>query len=364
MTKKACDYYRELHRHPELSEQEYKTTEYLVSALADLGYQPVRVGSLGVYADLVTSSSLPWLLFRSDIDALPITEAGDISFPSEKPGVMHACGHDAHMSMLLEAAGRLKDKHLPQNIRFLFQPAEETTTGAAMMLAAQVMPPRCSAAFAMHVWPGVPKGTCATKVGPMMASSDVFQITCHGKSAHCARRETGADALMTAVDIVSAMPEIESLAEHDGTVLFCGSIHSGSSHNVVPDESVIRGTLRTFSEEKRARILDALKKTAAACAEKHGTRAASAWEGGCPAVNNDRRLVEMLPRVLEHIDTHACPVLAAEDFALYQRQCPGVMIWLGLGPWHLLHTDSFYVPDEILPLGVENWCRLAEENWS
>lgn len=363
MCKTAYTYYRELHRIPEKSEQEYETAQYLVRALQDMGYTPVRIGKTGVYADLVCDENLPWILLRSDMDALTISEASAVDFHSEHPGMMHACGHDSHMAMLLETAGKLRGEKLPQNIRFLFQPAEETTTGATQMLAENVMPESCCGAFAIHVWPGVPYGTLATKVGSMMASSDVYRISCHGKIAHCARRETGADALQTAVQIAASLPEIESLAENDGTVLFCGSIHSGSSHNIVPDEASLLGTLRTYSEEKRTKIIQVLEQTVHRWAEHYATQAEVQWEGGCPAVSNDEHLVAKLEKLFETLDVHVAPVLAAEDFSLYQRQCPGVMIWLGLGQWPLLHTNEFYVPDDILFKGVSSWCKIGRHVW-
>lgn len=364
MNRGVINHYHALHRIPEPAGQEYKTSAYVREALETAGYQPVPVGSTGVYADLVTDVNLPWILLRADMDALRITEDSGLTFASEHPGVMHACGHDAHTSMLLTVACEMAGKKLPQNIRFVFQPAEETTQGAEELLKNNVMPERCMAAFAMHVWPGVPYGELITKKGPMMASSDVYRVKFHGRSVHCSKRETGADALLAAVELAAALPEIELLAEKDGTMLFCGSIHSGASHNVVPDEAELWGTLRTFSEDKQKKIIAALEKRAAECGDKQGVQTQISWEGGCPAVCNHEDLVERVCAVMPEVKQSAVPVLAGEDFALFQRQCPGVMLWLGLGDWHALHTKGFYVPDALLPKGVEAWKNIMKYDWT
>ena len=149
--------------------QEKKTSAYIFNELKNYGFDPVRVGETGIYADLCADPSLPWLLFRADIDALPVTEQTGLPFASEIEGMMHACGHDTHVAMLLTAACLLRDSKLPQNIRFLFQPAEEVTSGAKVMIEAGVIPANTVAAFGFHVWPKVPKGKIVAKAGSLMA---------------------------------------------------------------------------------------------------------------------------------------------------------------------------------------------------
>ena len=162
---KLLEYYEYLHAHPELSKQEFQTAEFLMETLSGMGYSPVRIGTTGVYADLIVDENLPFVMLRSDMDALPVNEETGISYASQNPGVMHACGHDSHMAMLLSAAEELKEKRLPQNIRFLFQPAEEGVTGAQEMVEAGAVPKNTAAVFGMHVWPGVPKGKVLAKTG-------------------------------------------------------------------------------------------------------------------------------------------------------------------------------------------------------
>ena len=214
--------------------------------LCKFGYNPTFLKGTGVFADLVTDNNLSWILLRADIDALPINEESDLSYASKNDGVMHACGHDAHTAMLLATAKILKNKKLTHNIRFVFQPAEETTTGAAKIID-KIIPQNLIACFAMHVWPQIPFGKVITKRGALMASSDFLKLKFHGKSAHCSTQEKGNNSLLSAVDMVSAFPDINKNATNNEAMLFCGSIHSGNLHNIVPDLSEIYGTIRTYS---------------------------------------------------------------------------------------------------------------------
>lgn len=357
-------HYRELHRFPEISGSEKKTAQYISNELLKMGYNPQRIGSAGIIADLVMDPQLPWLLFRADMDALAIQENSCASVQSEIPGAMHACGHDSHCAMLLEAARLLRDKHLPHNVRFLFQPAEETTKGAAEMIECGVIPHNLCACFAVHVWPGIAKGTVATRPGTMMASSDVFQINVFGKSAHCAQSYLGADALQSAVKIVSTFPNINSTAEDSNTILFCGSIHSGSSHNIVADIASISGTIRSFSVSDRKNIKSLLTNSVSCASHTTGIHAELRWNGGCPAVQNNRVIIDLMKQIEPSLLDNVAPTMAAEDFACYQEYAPGVMLWLGLGDVPPLHNEAFYVPEDVLQLGVELWFKIATFDWS
>ena len=356
-------YYRKLHRIPEQSGHEYLTSKFISQVLSGIGYEPRQAGETSIYVDLVTDPLLPWILLRADMDALPIEEKSNVQFLSEQPGWMHACGHDAHCAMLMDAAGQLYGKRLPHNVRFLFQSAEETTQGAAEAISSGVLPKNLLACFAIHVWPGIPEGTVATRYGALMASSDVYRIKIHGRSAHCAQSHNGADALQTAVYIAAKLPEIRESAANKNTVLFCGSIHSGNSHNIVPDEANLWGTLRTFSDQDRENIKSRLEAVTRAAAEKYGTDAILAWDGGCPAISNSAELILELQKLIPNVCDTAQPTLAAEDFALYQKFAPGVMLWLGIGDTPPLHNSAFYVPENILPIGTSMWVEIASHDW-
>lgn len=356
--------YRDLHQIPELSNQEFDTALYIEDALRSFGFSPRRVGQTGVTADLAADESLPWILLRADMDALPGEERSCAAEPSQHDGIMHSCGHDAHMAMLLAAAEHLAGEKPPQNIRFIFQPAEETTQGAAQMIAHGVLPDHLLACFSLHVWPGVPLGRLATCSGAMMASSDVYRISISGKSAHCAQAAKGADALQSAVSLAARLPKIKEMAGHPDTILFCGSIHSGNSHNIVPDQAALWGTIRSFSEEDRVLIKAVLEQELYTVTKKYGTTGELTWDGGCPAVHNSDGLVKKMTSIFPDLTTDAMPSLAAEDFALYQQHVPGVLTWLGTGATPPLHSNSFFVPEEILPLGQKFWESISLWDWA
>ncbi len=357
----AFEFYKRLHQMPELSEKEFQTCNYIFDILQNIGYSPTIVGNTGVFADLICDRNAPWILLRADIDALPINENSGVPYSSQNGGVMHACGHDAHTAMLLDAAKQLYSKKLSHNIRFVFQPAEETTTGAAKILN-DVIPDNLIACFAMHVWPQVPLGTFVTKRGALMASSDFLKLKFFGKSSHCSQQEKGNNALLSAVDMVSALPDINKTATNDKAMLFCGSIHSGTLHNIVPDYSEIYGTIRTYSVEHRNSIKTLIKKTADDIAAKYGTNPDITYEGGCPPVYNDEKIVDILNYDYGICD-NATPTLAGEDFAFFGEYAPSCMLWLGIGDTPPLHNEKFFVPSEVLPIGVDLWIQIAKHNW-
>ena len=355
--------YEYLHAHPELSKQEINTCAYLMEQLQQMGYAPVRAGKYGVYADLCKDPALPWILLRSDMDALPVMEETEVAYASQNPGVMHACGHDSHMAMLLAAAEELKDKDVPQNIRFLFQPAEEGVTGAAEMVDAGAVPANTVAVFGMHVWPGIPQGKVLAKVGPLMASATTLQIRCRGLSAHCGKRELGKDALMTMAEILVRSKEAEALAGGDGSILFFGKLQAGTSHNIVVSEAVMDGTLRTYYPETREKVLAKLSEIAEQTAAAYGTEVEVLQKSYAPAVINPEELTKRVQELLPDALTEIEPTRIAEDFSRYQAVAPGVLMWLGVGDTPSLHNSKFLPPRDVFPVGVATWLKLAEHKW-
>ena len=360
---RLLEYYEYLHANPELSKQEIHTAEYLTDTLSQMGYSPVRIGKTGVYADLIADVSAPWVLFRSDMDALPVTEETGLSYASRNPGVMHACGHDSHMAMLLSAAEELKTRKLPQNVRFLFQPAEECVAGAVEMVAAGAVPANTAAVFGMHVWPGVAKGKVLIKTGSLMASTTTIQIRCRGLGAHCGNRERGKDALMTMAQILVRTKEAEALCDGDGSILFFGMLQSGTSHNIVASEAFMKGTLRTYYPKTRERVLAKLEEIASQAAKDYGTEVEVIYGSFAPAVINPEELTMRVQELLPNVVTQIEPTRIAEDFSRYQEVAPGVLMWLGVGDTPCLHNGKYLTPKEVLPLGVDAWVRLAEHKW-
>ena len=360
---KLQELYEYLHAHPELSGCEEQTALYLEATLREMGYVPVRVGKYGVYADLVAEENFPWVLFRSDTDALPVTEETEVPYASQNPGVMHACGHDSHMAMLLTAAAELRGKTLPRNIRFLFQPAEETVVGAEEVIAAGAIPQNCVAVFGMHVWPGVPKGKVLAKAGPLMASATSIQIRCQGLGAHCGNREKGKDALMTMAEILVRSKEAEALAENDGSILFFGRLQAGTAHNIVATEAAMDGTLRTYYPKTREKVLAKLEQIAAETAASYGTNVKITYSAYAPAVINPEEMALQVQKLLPNVVTDIAPTRIGEDFSWYQEAVPGVLLWLGVGDTPSLHNGKYLTPQEVLPVGVDAWMRLAEHQW-
>lgn len=356
-------HYRHLHAHPEVSRQEEKTSQYIDSALQQLGYSTQRFGQYGVGADLITDEKLPWLVFRADMDALPVLEKSCVPWKSENTGVMHACGHDSHTAMLLGAAEKLRGRKLSQNIRFLFQPAEEVTEGAGEILRTGAMPENVKASFAVHVWPGVPFGQIATCPGALMAFTDRIRITVTGKSAHCGQQHNGINALTCASKILAGFPQCQALAKDPRTVLFCGSLHSGDAHNIVPERAELTGTLRTFLEEDCSNIKNALAEVCRQAEEEVGAKVELCWECSVPALDNDPALITRLTELFADVNPNMEGSPVGEDYALFQRQAPGVLVWLGIGDVPPLHNCQFYVPEDIFPIGVNFWETIAEEKW-
>lgn len=360
---KLLKYYEYLHANPELSKQEVGTAQFLTDTLSAMGYSTARIGNYGVYADLCVDESLPWVMFRSDMDALPVVEETGVSYASQNPGVMHACGHDSHMAMLLAAAEELKEKNLPQNIRFLFQPAEEGVAGAVEMVAAGAVPQNTVAVFGMHVWPGVAKGKVLAKSGPLMASTTTIQIRCRGLGAHCGNRERGNDALMTMAQILVRSKEAESLSDGDGSILFFGKLQAGTSHNIVASEAVMNGTLRTYYPKTREKVLTKLEEIATETAAAYKTEVEVIYSSYAPAVINPEDLTKRVQELLPNVVTDIEPTRIAEDFSRYQEVAPGVLMWLGVGDTPSLHNGKFLPPLDVLPIGVDTWIRLAEHKW-
>ena len=354
---------RALHAIPELDRQLPETTGYVRHVLEGLScevFSPTE-GSVCAYFDQGRETTLA---LRADMDALPVQEATGAPYASTHPGRMHACGHDGHTAMLLALAQRLDTyRTLPRNVLLLFQPAEETTSGARDLCRAGVLEQyHVDRIFGMHLWPGLPAGTVATRPGPMMARAGELNVTIRGKSVHISSYRQGCDALAAAAeflrrayDMAAAMPSEEPL------VLRFGKMTSGTVRNAVSALSVLEGNLRTYRDE----IFDACCRGM----EHIGTRVEQ--ETGCtvevklgssyPAVWNHEALLESVRRQLGSAAPAALetPAMAAEDFSFYQRQVSGVFFFLGTGATPPLHAQTFDFDDAaVLPAGVAFYEKL------
>jgi amidohydrolase len=367
---------RHFHQHPELSFQEEQTAREIAARISALGYDVrQRVGRTGIVAELDHGEG-PLVALRADMDALPIQEANDVEYRSSRPGVMHACGHDAHMSMLVGAARLLMDlrarNELPAGrIRLLFQPSEEASdpdnkSGAARMIEDGALED-VDAVFGLHIGAHLKSGTFFVRTGPMMAGSDTFTAAIVGKSAHAARPQESIDAVVLAAHAVLACQHAVArrISPFEQGVLTIGTINGGTAENVIADRVTLRGTIRYFEEPVRQALRKELK-NALQVAEALGGKVELDLRNGYPPVVNDVAMTDLAhASIAQLFGTHAIggfePMMGAEDFALMLREAPGSFIWLGaaLDRPREHHHPEFNIDEGVLIKGAAALAAIA-----
>ena len=356
-----------LHRHPELSHEEARTTSIVEAALADLGLASRRgPDDLGLIID--SGPPGPRIALRADLDALALTEETGLPYASKVPGVMHACGHDIHTACLVGAVRALTSVVPDVPLRFLFQPAEEATPGGALGLIEAGAMENVRGIFALHCDPRCAVGTLGVRPGPLTAACDVFHLRIHGRGGHGARPHETQDTVLVAAQIIQAVHHAfdRGLDARQPFVISFGTIRAGgTSSNVIPADVSMSGTIRTPHEAARhaiepifGRVLDGV------CA---------AWEldyelkieAGAPPVFNDARLVESIllaGRAVGGEDSLASPTLPSmggEDFSWYLPHAPGAMFRIGVGVGSPLHSSTFQADDAVIALGARILARSA-----
>ncbi len=343
---------RTLHRHPELGLDLPHTQAAVVDALEGLGLSvSVGEGLSSVVADLDGGSPGPTILLRGDMDALPMPEDTGLDFASELPGVMHACGHDAHTAMLVGAARLLSGvrDRLAGRVRFMFQPGEEGSGGAALMIDQGVLD-GVDAAFAMHVAPNVPSGLIAWKPGPAMASADVIEIRITGRGGHASTPHWAADPVPVACEVVLALQSMvtRTVDVFDPAVLTIAKIRAGTTDNVIPEHASLTGTLRAVSERTRHAMWERIGTVADGIAAAHGCTAELQIVEGYPVTVNDAKFAAFAASVVDstfgpgHSYEMPSPVMGAEDFSYVLQHVPGAMLFLGVCPPE--HPEPFSAP--------------------
>lgn len=357
---------RTLHRHPEPGNQELFTADYIEELLKELGLSPRRLLDTAVTADIVGGLPGPIVALRADMDALPVEEASGVSYASEHPGMMHACGHDLHMTALLGAARLLTETPFAGTVRLLFQPDEELNGGAQRMIDAGALD-GVSMVFGAHVRPDLPKGTVSVCEGPFYAASNPFSITLHGRSAHGAEPQKGADAVMAGARIVTALQE--RLTRHPSpAVLTVGSFHGGRQCNLVADHAVLEGILRTFGREDRKLLTSELERVARETAAELGVTAETNITWGYSGITNPPEGVRLFRKAAAQLQTaclQAAPIMTTEDFGAFLEQVPGCFWHLGVGGDAPLHNDRFCPSEDVLPLAAAlhvQTCLMALES--
>lgn len=370
----AIRWRRDFHACPELGYQEQETSRRVAELLASFGL-PVHRGlaGTGVVATLENGPG-PVIGLRADMDALPITELGDVSYKSRNPGVMHACGHDGHSAMLLATAAHLaQTRRFRGTVHFIFQPAEENLGGARKMVEDGLFERfPMDAIYALHNWPGMPLGQVAINSGAMMASLDAFEITLTGKSCHAAMPERGADPIVAAAQLIMALQTIPSrrLSPQESTVVSITQIVGGEAINVLPDKVVLRGTFRCLNNQVRDRVRGLIESYVAAQPQVSDVEGKISWYPGYPVTTNhpvEAQKVRDVARELlgeSAVIWNGNPSMASEDFACMLEACPGAYFWIGTDgetPSKPLHNAGYDFNDELIPHGVALWTALVEK---
>jgi amidohydrolase len=381
---------RHLHQHPELSNREAETARYLAERLRSFGLEPrTGVARHGVVALLKGAQPGPVVALRSDMDALPVTEETNLPFASRakaefdgRPvGVMHACGHDTHMAMLLAAAKVLtgaKDR-LRGSVLFIFQPAEEGAPSNEQPAGAQLMvkegllkTEKVDAIFGLHAYANIATGHIAWRSGPMMAASDRYEIIIRGRQTHGATPWNGVDPIVIGAQIVTALQTIVSRQidiSFQPAVLTVGQFDAGIRHNIIPDSARLVGTIRAFDPAMQSDIHARIQRTAGSIAEAAGATAEVRIERHVPVTANHTELTaRMLPtlqRVLGDRLEEGAKITTAEDFSYFQQEVPGLFLLLGITPNDQVgkapqnHSPRFMVDEAALITGVKTLVYLA-----
>ena len=379
---------RWFHTNPELSNREVKTAEYIAQQLRDMGLEPkTGIAHNGIVALIEGGLPGPMVAIRSDMDGLPVTEETGLPFASkakgeyngQQVGVMHACGHDAHMTMLLGAANVLNSMkaELPGSVMLIFQPAEEGPPpgekgGASLMLEEGIWAQRKpEAIFGIHVGINQPSGSISVKPGPLMAAADRFLITVKGKQTHGAQPWAGVDPIVVAAQIVLGVQTIASRQVNvtlAPSIISVGRIQGGVRNNVIPDSVELEGTIRTFDQAIREQIHQNLQRTATHIAESAGASAEVNIVLGTPAVINDPDLVARMLPTLQRVTTvnSLTPQTVAEDFSVFANQTPGMFMFLGNGAPGVdakslpsNHSPMFDMYEPSLEIGVRVFSNLV-----
>ena len=361
-------FFEDLHRHPELGLKETRTTARVKAALAAAGIPCFPLGlEAGLIAVIEGQKPGRTIGLRADMDALPIQEETGLPYASQTPGVMHACGHDFHTACMLGAALLLKEreKELAGAVKIVFQPAEEISKGGAVAAASPLLAD-CREFYAGHVYPGFPAGTLGIRPGPVMAAPDYFTIRMIGKGAHGGNPHQGVDPLPAAAALILAAQSLISRrkdAFEPAVLSFC-HVQAGSAWNIVPDEALLEGTLRTLDEHLRRDTMGRLDTMARGIAQAHGCDCEITWQGGPDPVVNDAALAREAEKIAREMGFAVKPqanTMGGEDFSEYLKICPGAFIRIGTGGGYTNHHPRFQADEKALWPAARFFARLAME---
>ena len=365
---------RDFHRHPELGFEEFRTAGIIEKYLTALGITTQRIAKTGVVGILRGARPEPVLMLRADMDALPIEEENDVDYKSQNNGVMHACGHDAHMAMLLIAAKILaaKKKEIAGTIKFVFQPNEEIAGAVRMIEEGVLENPKVNAAMGMHVWTPVPSEKIAITPGPVMGGLDVFKVTIHGKGGHTGMPEDAVDPIITAAAVIQTVQVIQTreISNLKSTVIMFAKIMGGTKSNIIPEKVELEGSIRflypTGPEDESQPTQRFIRIVEQVCQTHRCACDIDIVRENIPLVNNAEMTalardtaVEVFSDPESIIDNQT---MGSEDFSEFSERVPGVLMFLGTGNESIgsdfsHHHPRFNIDEDTLPLGVEMWVR-------
>lgn len=370
----AVQHRRFIHSHPELSFNEYVTASYICKILDSLNVSYTsNIAGTGICAVIrgearISANKSKTLLFRADMDALPITEISDKEYRSQNVGIMHACGHDAHTAILLGICEVLNDSKDKFNgcVKLVFQPGEETSGGAKPMIDSGILEnPKVDACVALHVDPEIDAGKIRIKSGSLYASPDDFKITVHGKGGHGAEPEKCVDPIMISAEIIHALMNLVSreIDPFDNAVITVGSIHGGTASNIIPDTVEMTGTARSLTNEVRKYLKRRIGEVANGICAAYNAECDYEFTELFPPLINDTKLSETLYKsACESLGADNCimggkSTMAGEDFAYFSQERPSVLVKLGcrnekLGITAPIHHSSFDIDESCLKTGI------------
>ena len=368
---------RDIHAHPELAFKEGRTADIVARELAAYGIEVHRgLAKTGVVGILRKGDSRRAIGLRADMDALPLPEKNTFAHRSQHDGQMHACGHDGHTTLLLGAARYIAENidtlNFDGTVYFIFQPAEESEGGAKVMIDDGLFRQfPMERVFGLHNWPGIPVGELSAMPGPVMAGTCSFEIAIRGHGCHAAMPNQGVDTLLVASHLVLALQTIVSRNLHpcESAVVSVTQIHGGAALNVIPDDAVLRGTIRSFKPEVQSMVEQAIARLCQGMAATYGAQITTGFDQRYPPTVNSVAETELCRQAAaavvgkENVRTAELPSMGAEDFAYMLLEKPGCYVWLGNGPGTggcSLHNPHYDFNDDILPIGVSYWVRLLE----
>jgi amidohydrolase len=372
MSEEAASWRHDLHRRPELQFDVHQTSGFVADLLRSFGCDEVveGIGGTGVVGVITGRPGSRAVGLRADMDALPITEATGAPYASTVPGKMHACGHDGHMAMLLGAAKHLADtRNFAGRAVVIFQPAEERGAGALAMIEDGLMERFCiEEVYGMHNMPGLPPGHFACRPGPIMASSDTFDILIAGRGAHAAKPHEGIDPVIVAAHIVTALQTVvaRNVDPLKSAVVSVTGIEVGDAYNVIAQTCRMKGTCRALEPGVRDLLERRLVEVAERTALVFGATASATYSRGYPVVVNHGREADLCTAVArevaggEAVDAEAPPVMGGEDFAFMLEARPGAFVFIGNGDTAGLHHPAYDFNDSIIPTGIAYWAKLTE----